>query len=164
MFLEARTANCCGSTFVLKADGHAVGKFETRVFSEGLDIALIGRRQLRLEKVGWLSSQFILKRDGDVAPMARADRSGIFTSSWDLELQCGLVKLVHAGWFQTGYLIQQDEQELGRVDRLGMCEQGWQVDADMLTLEEMILVGLIYHIILRRQSQHAAAAGGHAGT
>ena len=22
MFLEARTANCCGSTFVLKADGH----------------------------------------------------------------------------------------------------------------------------------------------
>jgi hypothetical protein len=164
MFLEARTANCCGSTFVLKADGHAVGKFETRVFSEGLDIALIGRRQLRLEKVGWLGSQFILMRDGDDQPIARADRGGIFTSSWDLELQCGLVKLVHAGWFQTGYLIQQDEQELGRVDRLGMCEQGWQVDADVLTLEEMILVGLIYHIILRRQSQHAAAAGGHAGT
>ncbi len=164
MFLEARTANCFGSTFILKTDGHAVGKFETRWFSEGLDIALIGRRQLRLEKVGWLGSQFILKREGDEEPIARADRSGILSSSWDLNLDCGVVQLVRAGWFQTAYLIQQDDQELGQVDRLGWCAQGWQVDAGLLTLEEMILVGLIYHIILRRQSQHAAAAGGHAGT
>jgi len=164
MVVEARSGNCFGSTFVVKADGHAVGKFETRWFSEGLDIALIGRRQLRLEKVGWLGSQFILKREGDEEPIARADRSGILSSSWDLELSCGVVQLVRAGWFQTAYVIQQDDQELGQVDRLGWCEHGWQVDAGLLTLEEMILVGLIYHIILRRQSQHAAAAGGHAGT
>jgi hypothetical protein len=46
-----------------------------------------------------------------------------------------------------------------------MCQRGWIVhaaDGD-LTLEEMILVGLVYHVILSRQAQHAAAAG-HAGS
>jgi hypothetical protein len=164
MFLDARAANCWASTFILKADGHAVGKFETRFFSEGLDIALIGRRQLRLERVGWLGCKFILKREGDEEPIIRADRSGILSSGWDLELQCGGARLVRAGWFQTSYLIQQGTEMRGQVDRLGWCQQGWQVEAYGLTLEKMILVGLIYHIIMRRQSQHAAAAGGHAGT
>jgi hypothetical protein len=164
MPLEARTANCFGTTYILKADGNAVGKFESRFFSEGLDIALVGRRHLRMEKVSWIGSQFVLKREGEEDPIARADRSGILSSRWDFDLSCGPVQLVRAGWFQTGYLIQQDRQVLGQVDRLGFCVQGWQVDANELSLEDMILVGLIYHIIRRRQAQHAAAAGGHAGT
>src|SRR5260370_37885556 len=117
-------------------------------------MCLDGRRQLRVEKVGWLGRQFILKREGDEEPICRADRSGILSSSWDLELGCGIAQLVRAGWFQTAYLIQQDDRELGQVDRLGWCEQGWQVDAGLITLEEMILVRLIYHVILRTQSNH----------
>ena len=53
-------------------------------------------------------------------------------------------------------------QVLGRVDRIGMCERGFQVDgSEALTVEDLILVGLIYHIIRQRQArQHAAHHGG----
>ena len=47
MILEARAANCCSSTFVLKVDDRPVGKFEGRWFSESLDISLTGRRRLQ---------------------------------------------------------------------------------------------------------------------
>ena len=164
MILEARSANCFATEFVLKLNGHAVGKFETRLFSEGLDIAMTERRQLRLEKIGWMGSQFILKREGEERPIAWADRAGLFTSAWDLDLSLGAAQLAGMGWFQTGYLIQQEGRTIGHVDRLGWCERGWLVEGESLAQEDMIMAGLIYHIIQRRQAQHHAAAGGHAGT
>ena len=45
MFLEARAASCFSSTFVLKLDDRAIGKYEGRWFSESLDLALTGRRR-----------------------------------------------------------------------------------------------------------------------
>jgi hypothetical protein len=164
MILEARSANCFATEFVLKLNGHAVGKCETRWFSEGLDIALTERRQLRFEKLGWMGSQFILKREGEERPVAWANRAGILTSAWDLDLSCGAAQLVSVGWFQTGYLIQQRRRTIGQVDRVGWCERGWLVEGESLTQEDMLLVGMIYHTILRRQAQHSAAAEGHAGT
>jgi hypothetical protein len=165
MNLEARSANCFATEFVLKLNGQAVGKFETRWFGEGLDIAMTGRRQLRFEKIGWMGSQFALKREGDERPVAWADRAGFLTSAWDLELSSGAAQLVTMGWFQTGYRVEQERTVLGQVDRLGWCERGWIVNGETLTQEDMILVGMIYHAILQRQTRrHSAAAGGHAGT
>jgi hypothetical protein len=162
MFLEARAANCFSSTYVLKCNDHPIGKFEGRWFSEGLDISLTGRRQLRFEKVSWLSSQFVLKDAEYEDPVVEADRAGFFTNSWDLQLTVGPAQLVKAGWFDTGYQIEQADQVLGRVDRIGMCERGFQVDGgDDLSLEDLMLVGLVYHIIQQRQAhQHAAHHGG----
>jgi hypothetical protein len=43
-----------------------------------------------------------------------------------------------------------------------MCDRGWLVDGSGLTEEDLILIGLVYHTIKRRQSSQSAAAGGHA--
>jgi hypothetical protein len=165
MFLEARAANCFASTYVLKFNGNAVGKYETRFLSEGVDIALTGRRQLRFEKVGWVGSNFSLGEAGSDKAIGSVDRAGVFSSSWELRFKAGAARLERTGFFDSGYVVRAGHETVASVDRLGMCQRGWVVQAadGDLTLEEMILVGLVYHVILSRQAQHAAAAG-HAGS
>lgn len=163
MLLEAEPDGCFSSTFVLKFDGRAVGKFEGRFFSEGLDLALVGRRRLRFEKVGWIGSHFRLLAEGDEKPLGEADRSGVFSSSWDLSLSVGPAQMVREGWFATGYAVQRGDEALGRVDRSGLCGRGFYAEGRGLKEEDLILVGLVYHTVLRRQAQQAAAAG-HAGS
>ncbi|HEV3256381.1 MAG TPA: hypothetical protein VG013_05820 [Gemmataceae bacterium] len=162
MILEARPANCCSSTFVLKVDDRAVGKFDGRWFSENLDVSLTGRRRLQFQKASWLGSQFVLQDADGEEPLGRAGRAGMFTNTWDLELSTGPAQLVKAGWLATGYEVQQGKQALARVDRLGWCTRGWYVEKNgPLKAEDLILVGLVYHVILQRQA-HQHAAGGHA--
>jgi hypothetical protein len=65
------------------------------------------------------------------------------------------------GIFSTGYDIRVGSKVLARVDRLGVCLGGWTVTKVSSEMEapDMILVGLIYHIIAKRQQQAAAAHG-----
>jgi hypothetical protein len=161
MLLEAEPASCFSSTFVLKIDGRPVGKFEGRWFSEGLDLALVERRRLRFEKVGWIGSRFRLVAEDEEDSVAEADRAGILTSSWDLVLSVGQAQMVREGWFATGYAVSRGDREMARVDRAGLCSRGWFVEGDGLRDEDLLLIGLVYHTIRRREaSQHAA--GGHA--
>jgi hypothetical protein len=166
MTLEARAENCCSSTFILKLDGRPHGKFEGRWFSEGLDVQCTGRQRLQFQNVRWLGSEFVLQDLESQQTLARAVRSGIFTSSWDVELSIGQAQLVHAGWFDTAYLVQQDNEVQGRVDRLGMCDRGWYVQSQGdLDANDMIFIGLLYHTILQRERrQHAAHGGGFHGS
>jgi hypothetical protein len=161
MRLEARAASCFSSTYVLKADGRPVGKYEGRWFSESLDIHLTGRRKLAFEKLGWFGSEFVLKSEEPDAYLGHADRAGFFTSGWNLDLSVGAAELVRAGWFDSGYEVRQRGQVLGRVDRIGWCERGWKAHGGGLQVEDLILVGLVYHIVLSRQ-QRSQAHGGHA--
>ena len=162
MILEGRGENCFSSTHVLKLNGQAIGKIEGRFFSEGLDLSLTGRRHLKLDKAGWLTSHFQLKDGETDAVLVDAKPAGIFTSAWDLTLSCGPAELRRAGFFSSAYDVRQDKQILATVNRLGMCERGWRVTkiGEQLEAPDLILVGLIYHIILKRQQQHAAA-GAH---
>lgn len=161
MILEARAASCFSQTYVLKVDGRPIGKFEGRWFSESLDIAMTGRRHLTFEKIGWLSSEFVLKSEEPEAYLGHADRAGIFTSSWNLDLSVGPAELARSGWFDSGYDIKHGEQILGKVDRIGWCERGWQAtDRGGLRVEDLLLVGMVYQTVLRRQQ--SAQAGGHA--
>jgi len=165
MFLEARAASCFSSTYVLKLDDRAIGKYEGRWFSESLDLALTGRRRLEFRNVGWLSSHFELVATGDELMLASCCHSGIFTASWDLLLSTGPGQLVKEGWFGSGYEVQQGDAAMARVDRLGMCERGWLVDGGgELALEDMLLIGLVYHTILQRQAKQQQHGGHAAGS
>jgi hypothetical protein len=162
MILEARAENCFSSTHVLKLNGQAIGKIEGRFFSEGLDLALTGRRRLKLDKAGWLTSNFQLKDSETDAVLVEARPTGIFTSAWDLTLSCGQGQMKRAGFFTSSYDVRIGNKVVATVDRLGMCERGWRVVkvGDQLEAPDLILAGLIYHIVVKRQ-QHAAAAGAH---
>lgn len=161
MNLEARAENCCSTTHVLKLNGQAIGKIEGRIFSEGLDLALTGRRHLKLDKVGWFTSHFQLK-DGETDDvLVEAWPAGIFSSSWEMMFSCGKAVLQKAGFFSSRYDIRQGSRILGSVDRLGPCERGWQVTklGDDLGAPDLILAGLIFHIIQLRHQRAAAAHG-----
>ncbi|MBV9121840.1 MAG: hypothetical protein JO112_00600 [Planctomycetes bacterium] len=161
MILEARAANCFSSLHVLKLNGVAWGKFEGRWFSEALDIQLTGRRRLRLENVRWLWTQFVLSDTRGGETLGQAQRAGLLTTRWDLDLRTGPAQLVRAGWFATGYVVLRGEETLAEVNRLGLCERGWEVRGqDDLEDTDLLLAGLVYHIIRRRESQQSAA---HAG-
>jgi hypothetical protein len=161
MNLEARQENCFSSTHVLKLDGRPCGKFTGRLFSEGIDVQLTGRRQWRFERIGWLSSEFVLKDADTQEVVARADRAGIFTSKWKLELSIGEAELGPAGWFQTAYQVEQEGNVHARVDRLGICQRGWTIDnLGPLSETDLLLAGLVYHVIRLRQERQQAAAHG----
>jgi hypothetical protein len=165
MNLEARSAGCFSSKFVVKVDDRPVGTFEGRWFSESLDLALTGRRRLVFRKVGWLSSHFeLLTADGQQL-LGSCQRAGIFTSTWELRFNQSDCQLVKAGWFTSAYEVRQGADVYARVDRLGWCERGWRVDGDSgLSEEDLLLVGLVYHTIQQREAQQHGAAGHTAGS
>src|SRR5262245_36770537 len=159
MILEALSPSCWSDRYVLKLDGRSWGEYRGRWFSESVDIHLTGRRQLRLEKGGWLGSRFALTDTSDESVLAEADRSGLFTSAWDLRLSNGPARLVSAGWFNTGFRAVQDNRNLANIDRVGLCNGGWAIEATgTLRDTDLLLIGLIYHTILRRNASAAAAA------
>jgi hypothetical protein len=160
MILEARAENCFSSTHVLKLNGQPIGKIEGRFFGEGMDLSLTGRRKLKLDREGWLRSQFQLKDAETDQVLVEARPAGVFTSTWNLNLTCGLAEMSKVGFFSSGYEVRKDKRIIASVDRLGACTRGWHVAkvSDEIEAPDMILVGLIYHVIAKRQQQSAAAA------
>ncbi|HMC64719.1 MAG TPA: hypothetical protein VKI65_07255 [Gemmataceae bacterium] len=158
MMLEALSPSCFSDRYVLKLDGSPWGEYRGRWFNESVDIRLIGRRALGLEKNGWLGSRFALVDTASGRTVAEADRSGFFTSAWDLRLSNGSARLVSAGWFNTGYEVLQGRRRAADVNRLGLCNGGWAVQDDG-TLQEtdLLFIGLIYHTILRRNAAAASS-------
>jgi hypothetical protein len=162
MILEAKAEDCCSRTYVLKLNNQAIGSIQGRFMSEGLDLALTGRQRLKLDKASWLSSHFQLKDAESDEVLVEARAAGMFRAGWNLTLASGPATFTRAGFFKTGYEIRRGGQLLGTVDRLGLCERGWRVQkiSDDLTAPDLILAGVIYHIIKKREEQAAAAAHG----
>jgi hypothetical protein len=158
MMLEALSPSCWSDLYVLKLDGRSWGEYRGRWFSECVDIRLTGRRQLRLDKAGWLGSRFTLTDSADGRSLAEADRCGVFTSAWNLRLSNGPAHLVSAGWFNTDYRVIQGGRALAEINRVGLCNGGWAVgDAGSLEEIDLLFIGLIYHTILRRNAAAATA-------
>jgi len=156
MMIEAISPSCWSDLYVLKLDRRPWGEYRGRWFSECVDIHLTGRQQLGLEKAGWLGSRFTLTDTADGRILAEADRSGPFTSAWDVRLSNGPARLVSAGWFNTGYQVVQAGRVLAEINKVGFCGNDWAVGDDgSLQKTDLLFVGLIYHTILRR---NAAAA------
>jgi hypothetical protein len=158
MMLEAVSPSCWSNQYVLKLDGRPWGEFRGRWFSECIDIRLTGHHQLHLEKASWLGSRFALTDTANGQVVAAADRSGVFTSAWDLRLSNGPGRLVSAGWFNTGYRVLQGGRALAEVNRIDLCNGGWAVgDGGSLQKSDLLFIGLIYHTILRRNAAAASA-------
>jgi hypothetical protein len=165
MILEARAASCFSWEYVLKINDRPIGKCSGRWFSENVEVQLTQRRRLEFRKIGWLGSRFELVDLSDGAVVADADRAGIFTSVWDVRLSVGPGLLQSGGWFSTAYELVQDGDALARVDRVGACERGWIVDGgDVLTDEDLLMIGLIHLTILQRHRNQQHHMGGQAGT
>lgn len=157
MQLEARSPSCFSNQYVLKLDGSPLGEFRGRWFSESTDIRMTGRQQLVLQKESWIGSHFTL-RDHDGGVLAQADRAGWFTSEWDMSLSTGPARLLSAGFFNTGYFVTQNNQTIASVDRIGWCEGGWYVHTnDPLVITDLLLIGLIYHTILKRRRSNSSS-------
>jgi len=160
MLLEAKAANCFSSKFALKVNGRMSGMFQARWFSESLDVDLTERRHLQFRKVGWLGSQFELVDPLCKQILGSCDRSGFFTSGWNLNLSVGPGRLERAGWLNSAYEFKQGAQVHARVDSLGWCEKGWIVDGnDPMTQEDLLLIGMIYQVIQNRQAAQASSSG-----
>jgi hypothetical protein len=165
MILEARAASCFSSEYVLKINDRPIGKCSGRWFSENVEAQLIERRRLEFRKVGWFGSQFELVDFSDGEVVAGADLAGLFTSAWNVRLSIGPGSLQSAGWFDTAYELVQGSERVARVDRVGACERGWIVDGgDILTDEDLLMLGLIYQTVLQRRRRRHHHMGGRVGT
>ena len=160
MVLEARSPNCFSSHYVLKRNDRTHGEYRARWFSEGVDIRLTSRRRLHLDKTSWGGSHFKLTDASDGRILAEAFRTGLFTTAWNLRLSSGPAQLVSAGFFNTGFIVQQGGQTIAETNRTGVCEGGWYVrDHGSLDEADLLFIGLIYHTILQRRATAAAASG-----
>lgn len=159
MVVESLSPSCWSDRYVLKLDGRPWGEYRHKWFGEGIDVHLTGRRQLRLEKSGWMGSRFLLIDSSNAQRLGEAERIGVFRVAWDLRLSGGAVQLVSSGWFTSDCVAMQADQALAKANRVGWCNDGWAVSGDeSLRDTDLLFIGLIYHTIQRRQAAAAAAS------
>jgi hypothetical protein len=159
MQLEGRGEDCCSSTFVLRVNGRPCGKYEGRWFSEGLDIYRMGRPCLQFQKMDWLGSDFRLEVSESGQFVGKASPAGMFTASWTMVFPEATGTLEKESFFGNSYIFNHG-RSWARVEPLGCCERGWRVEGEGLAEEEMLLIGLVFHIVIHRQQAAAAAAAG----
>ncbi|MEM7626903.1 MAG: hypothetical protein AAF333_15015 [Planctomycetota bacterium] len=159
MELTARSPSCFSSNYVLQLNGRALGEFKGRWFSESLDIRLTDQRRWTLHREGWVSGRFSLLNETDEVFGTGRHKSWL-SSRWLLELSVGECQMVSAGLFNTGYVLEQHGRQLATVRSVNWCEGGWAVQADDPGLDaaDLVLVGLIYHVIVQRRRSSGAAA------
>ncbi len=163
MLLEAQSANCFSSRYVLKLDERPIGQFRGRWFREGIDIRLTERLQMRFEKQSWLGSQFQLIDTNTQETLADGSRAGFFTGTWNLNLRSGPAQLVRVSLFSSAYEVKLGERIAARATRIDWCSRGWRVqdydsDGSLLDATDLVFVGLIYHTILQRQRSQQAGS------
>lgn len=157
MILEAVSPSCWSSVYVLKLDGRPWGEYRGRWFSETIDTRVSERRKYVLEKTGWMGNEFKLTDTADGRVLATAHRAGYFTSAWDLHLGSGPARMISAGWFNTGFRVVAGDKVVADVNRIGACNGGWVVKHQGAPdPTDLLLVGMIYHTILRRNAAAAA--------
>lgn len=155
MLLEARSPSCFSRQFVLKLDDRAVGEFQGRWFSEGIDIRLTERLKLHFEKSSWLGSDFRLLDANSSESLASGKRTSWFSGTWDFSLQSGPAQFVRSGLFSTTFYVRRNGQNVATARRIGWCERGWRVECDdSLDATDLVFVGLVYHTILERQRRN----------
>ena len=159
MILEARSRSCFANDYVLKLADASIGTFQARALSEQVDVRLGRRRLLRFEKHSFFGSRLTLTDTTTGSIVAEADRAGTFTSAWDLRLSNGPARLVSAGMFNSGWVVEHAGHPMAEVNRLGMCDGSWYVNShDVLAETDLIFIGLTYNTILRRNAAVVVAA------
>ncbi|MFO0914256.1 MAG: hypothetical protein U0795_14955 [Pirellulales bacterium] len=157
MVVESLSQSCWSDHYLLKLDGRPWGEYRSRWFSEGMDVNLTGRRQLRLEKSGWMGSRFQLIDTSSAQRLAEAEQTGIFGVGWELRLGGRAARLVRPGWFSSDLAAMQGDRVVAKIHRVGWCQSGWSISDDgSLQDTDLLFIGLIYHTILRREAAAAS--------
>ena len=64
--------------------------------------------------------------------------------------------LERAGWFTRGYVLKQESTITARIGLAGWFTRRWRIDASAtFAAEDLLLIGLVYMTILRRDSEAA---------
>ncbi len=156
MLLEARSAGWFTSNIELRLNGDLLGIVQPHWLTEGMDLDLM-RLPVRFEKPSWLKSHFVLK-DAHGTELGSATARGFFGLRWEMDLKSGPGILERAGWFQLGYVLKQGTNITARVRPARWFSRDWSVDAeDSLPAVDVLLVGLTYMTIRRRESQQHSA-------
>ncbi|MFK7790754.1 MAG: hypothetical protein AB8C95_14830 [Phycisphaeraceae bacterium] len=152
--LETHTPSCFSSQYVLLDNGKPCGKFAGRTFSSSIDVSLLKRYRLVFKHQGIFSSRYTLLDRGTGSVIAGAAHAGLFTSAWDLSLEVGDCKMVSAGLFSQGFYIEQTRKRLAEVNVSGGCSGTWYVRPHVaMPLTDQVMIGLVFHTILRRRRQ-----------
>ena len=165
MILEALVTNCFACSYVLKINTRPLGKFSVLWTREGYKIQLLEGRRLQFRKIGWLTAgQYELVDLPHEEVLAHCDRNRLplFSISWNLHLNTGTGQLVSKGWLDTAYEFIREDIVLARVDRMGRHDRGWYVDgSDVLSQEDLLMIGLVFHTLHRRYYYRRNEAGGN---
>lgn len=164
MRLEAHSANCFSSKYLLKLDGRPAGTIRNRWLSFGIDIQFTERLRLYFERTfslrkatSWLVGGGFQLADADADAkevLATGQRTGLLTGSWNLNLGVGPTKLVQTSLFSSDFVVQKGSQVIARASRISWCEASWQAEgSDALNVTDLVFIGLVYHAILQRQGR-----------
>jgi len=157
--LETHTPSCFSSQYVLLDNGKPCGKFTGRTFSSNIDVSLLQRYRLVFRHQGLLSSHYTLVDHATGSILAGAKHAGIFTSAWDLSLSIGEYRMVSAGFFNQGFFVEQGNKRFAEVNVSGGCSGTWYVRPYAnIPLTDQVMIGLVFHTILRRRRQNRSSA------
>jgi len=79
-------------------------------------------------------------------------------NAWDLRLSTGPARLVSAGIFNSGFIVERAGHTMAEVNRAGMCDGSWYVRSyEELSATDLFFIGLTYSTIVRRNA--AVVAG-----
>ena len=152
MELEARNDNCFSSHHVLKWEGQIVGSFQSNWFDENIQVSLLKQRHLEFRRTSWWTSEFMLLDLVASRILSRASSVGWIMTRWSLSGANLAGDLEPLGIFRGGFQFISAGRKTAIVGGLGVvCQNGWLVMGEKpLDFEEMLTIGLVYEIILRR--------------
>lgn len=157
--LTTQTPSCFSSQYVLLDNGKPCGKFTGRTFSSSIDVSLLQRYRLEFLHAGIFTSRYTLNDLTRGEVLAKSQSAGVFTSAWDLSLSIGQCKMVSAGLFNQGFYVEQANRRLAEVNVSGGCDGRWFVRPYVaMPLTDQVMIGLVYHTILRRRRRNRSAA------
>ena len=146
---------------VLYDGNSSVAEVRYRSFTEAAEIAIGGDRYIATRS-GWFRSEYTLTL-GD-SQVAQAEGEGFWQRAYRIRAASSSYLLKRQpGWFQTGWLLLEDERSLGTLERRGFFQT-----ETVVTFSTGVPLHLRAFIIwmanvIWRQDQSATAAAAAAG-
>ncbi len=156
-------AGCSAGLFsfatLLTLDGKEIGVCRRRMVSESMDLELEDGRSLVIRRKGFWGGEFELGDSDSGEIFGRAVRSGgIFRRTWTLTLDVGVVEFRPIGFLRRFYSAAfEDGREVATVRSTGWVGSSWEAQSNGdLSLEELLLIGLLYHLLVRRRRRQSS--------
>ncbi len=151
MTLEAKSLGRLSAKYSLFRNGKAIGEYQGRWLKGCIDISLSDGRSLQFNN-GRLSKVFQLKDRAEGQILGECKSLGFFSGAWEISLSDGVAKVEAKGISDTKYKLVREDKTLAHLSRVNDTSNNWQVQsAGVKTLEDELLVGMLFYTILRRR-------------